>query len=295
MAAMLMAASPAISMYRLPPYYETTSVPLPKCMYTLPSYVQTSSEMVEPRSPQSPPSLNSLEARQENILCELSGLRAEVEEMASDIGVSLPQPRVKAIPSTQDFVLSASPADPPLIICTLQHIMKQKKYPHSTASHVHSSVQGPIPEFVKTHFRNFTSSTEEIGRASVILTIVWKKEKGLPYLVASPCSHTPLTGEITIARFLCRVLLPDLYGNLSPEESASVDSWIDQSLAGSKARAAAIKSLDAKLGKQQWILGSKMSLADVVLACYTVKENGVKSVSSNVSKWLKRIPGLITC
>lgn len=120
-------------------------------------------------------------------------------------------------------------------------------------------------------------------------------EKGLPYLVASPCSHTPLTGEITIARFLCRVLLPDLYGNLSPEESASVDSWIDQSLAGSKARAAAIKCLDAKLGKQQWILGSKMSLADVVLACCTVKENGVKSVSSNVSKWLKRIPGLITC
>lgn len=81
----------------------------------------------------------------------------------------------KAIPSTQDFVLSASPADPPLIICTLQHIMKQKKYPHSTVSHVHSSVQEPIPEFVKTHFWNFTSSTEEIGRASVILTIVWKK------------------------------------------------------------------------------------------------------------------------
>ena len=49
----------------------------------------------EPRSPQSPPSLNSLEARQENILCELNGLRAEVEEMASHIGVSLRQPRVK--------------------------------------------------------------------------------------------------------------------------------------------------------------------------------------------------------
>jgi len=49
----------------------------------------------EPRSPQSPPSLNSLETRQENILCALSGLRAEVEEMASNLGVSLPQPRVK--------------------------------------------------------------------------------------------------------------------------------------------------------------------------------------------------------
>lgn len=119
-------------------------------------------------------------------------------------------------------------------------------------------------------------------------------EKDLPYLVASPCSHSPLTGEITIARFLCRTVLPDLYGNLMPEESALVDSWIDQSLAGSKERAAAIKSLDAKLGKQQWILGSKMSLADVVLASCTVKESGGKSVPGNVSKWLRRIPGLFT-
>lgn len=112
--------------------------------------------------------------------------------------------------------------------------------------------------------------------------------------MASACSHTPLTGEITIARFLCRTLLPDLYHNLTPEESASVDILIDQSLAGSKERAAAIKSLDAKLGKQQWILGSKMSLADVVLACCIVKENGVKSVPGNVNKWLSRIPGLIS-
>ena len=47
------------------------------------------------KEPRSQPILNSLETRQENILCELSGLRAEVEEMASNLGVSLSQPRVK--------------------------------------------------------------------------------------------------------------------------------------------------------------------------------------------------------
>jgi len=115
----------------------------------------------------------------------------------------------------------------------------------------------------------------------------------LPFLVVSPCAHTPLTGEITIARFLCRTLLPDLYGNLTPEELAIVDNWIDQSLAGNKERTAALKSLNVKLLKQQWILNDKMTLADVVLACCIVKENGGSSVPANVDKWLKRIPGLL--
>lgn len=285
-----MAAAPALSMYRLPTYYDDLAVPLPKCMYSLSSYIKTSSDMVE-----SSPSLQGLESRQEDILRELNGLKAAVEEMASSLGVSLPRQKAKVVPSTHDFVISASPTDPPQIICTLQHVMKQRGLLHSSASFVHSSVQGPISEPVRRRFQNFSSSTEEIGRAPIILTIVWKKEKDLPYMVASPCSHTPLTGEITIARFLCRALLPDLYGSLSPEESASVDCWIDQTLSSTKERTAAIKSLDVKLGKQQWILGSKMSLADVVLGCCIVKENGAKSVPGNVNKWLTRIPGLLTC
>lgn len=115
----------------------------------------------------------------------------------------------------------------------------------------------------------------------------------LPFLVVSPCAHTPLTGEVTIARFLCRTLLPDLYGNLTAEEAANVDNWIGQSLAGNKERTTALKSLNVKLAKQQWILGSKMTLADVVLACCIVKENGGSSVPDNVKIWLMRIPGLL--
>ena len=91
----------------------------------------------------------------------------------------------QATPSTQDFVISASPTDPPLIVSTLQHVMKQRGLDHSTATFVHSSVQGPIQDPVKSRFQNFTSCTKGIGRTSVILTIVWKEGKKLIYVLCT--------------------------------------------------------------------------------------------------------------
>lgn len=270
-------------MYSLPTFYDNVEVPLPKNMYNLPSYYETKIESMG-----SSKSLQSLEKRQDDMLLELHRLKATVEKMAISLGVSLPSYRVKTTPSTQDLVISASPSDPPLIICTLQHIMKQRGLLHSTASYTHSSVEGCIPEHVRTCFHNFSCSPKEKGRAPVILTILWKKEQHLPYLVVSPCSHTALFGEITIARYLCRTFLPDLYGDLTPEASAVADNWIDQSLEGSKV----VKNLEAKLGKQQWIVGSAMSLADVVLASCIVKKGGGKALSDNLNKWFERIPGL---
>ena len=129
-----MAACPAISMYRLPTYYEEMAIPLPKCMYSLPSYFQTNSEMEvscliliachyskyflahvdfleagvnfcsshnnfilfkAEQSQESSASIEILESRQEDILCELNGLRAVAQEMASRLGVSLPRPKAK--------------------------------------------------------------------------------------------------------------------------------------------------------------------------------------------------------
>ena len=47
------------------------------------------------RSQELSSSVQSLEKRQEDILCELSGLKAAVEKMASSLGVSLPRQRAK--------------------------------------------------------------------------------------------------------------------------------------------------------------------------------------------------------
>ena len=110
--------------------------------------------------------------------------------------------------------------------------------------------------------------------------------------MASSCSHTPLIGELTIGRFLCRTLLPDLYGRLTADESAAVDHWIDLWNAGGRDKAAAIQSLNTNLASQEWLLVDKMTLADVALACSVVKNTGVNSLPEGVKKWLKRIPGL---
>lgn len=284
------AVSSDISMYRHPTYYGGTAVPLPSCMYGLPSYYQTNTNIEVQLSSSS---LQSLERKQEDILRELNGLKTSVEEVAKRLGVSLPRPKVKVSPTTCDFVIFTSPNDPPLIISILQHIMKQRGLAHTTAMFSHSSVKEPIPDSVRTQFQNFSKCNKEVGRAPVILTIVWKEEGDLPSLVVSPSAHNPMTGEITIARFFCRTFLPDLYGNLTPEESACVDYWIDKSLASSKERTAALKSLELKLAKQ-WILGGKMTLADIALACSIVKQNGPDLVHGDARKWMMRIPGLLT-
>lgn len=287
------AAGSVISMYHHPTYYEDTAVPLPNCMYGLPSYYPTSSKLEDRKAQLPSSSLQSLERKQEDILHELNGLKTSVQEVAKLLGVSLPRPKGKVSPTTCDFVMSASPSDPPLIISTLQHIMKQRGLAHTTAMFSHSSVKQPIPDAVRMQFQNFSKCSKGVGRAPIILTIVWKEVGDLPSLVVSPSGHNPLTGEITIARFLCRTFLPDLYGNLTPEESACVDNWIDKSLASSKERTAALKSPELKLAKQ-WILGGKMTLADIVLACSIVKQNGADHVHDDVRKWMMRIPGLLT-
>lgn len=50
------------------------------------------------QSQESSASIQILESRQEDILCELNGLKAAVEEMAGRLGVSLPRQKAKVRP-----------------------------------------------------------------------------------------------------------------------------------------------------------------------------------------------------
>ena len=107
-----------------------------------------------------------------------------------------------------------------------------------------------------------------------------------------------LHGEATIARFFCRTLLPDLYDALTVDEVAEVDVWLDVALllacGSTKEKATAIKSINAHLQKPQWLVGNKMTLAEIVVASSLLKTNvgAVGSLSEKVKTWLKRIPGI---
>lgn len=109
-----------------------------------------------------------------------------------------------------------------------------------------------------------------------------------------------LHGEATIARFLCRTLLPDLYAALTIDEVAEVDMWLDVALSiacgNSKEKAIALKAINTQLQRTQWLVGSKMTLADICIASTLVKTNirAIGSVSQHVEKWLKKIPSIST-
>lgn len=70
-----------------------------------------------------------------------------------------------------DYVISASPHDPPFSLFFLQRIMNERNMVHSSSAFVHSSVSGSDVIKVPT----FQKSRNDQGRRSpCLLTVVWK-------------------------------------------------------------------------------------------------------------------------
>ena len=110
--------------------------------------------------------------------------------------------------------------------------------------------------------------------------------------------HSLLHGETTVARYLCRSLLPDLYGGLAVDVIAAVDVWLDVShtlaSGNNKEKATALKLINTHLQKSEWLVNNKLSLADICIASTLKKTNvrAIGSVSEHVKTWLDKIPGI---
>lgn len=107
----------------------------------------------------------------------------------------------------------------------------------------------------------------------------------------SPLHQTYIEGEANIARYLSRLLLP-AYDSGDIVTATQIDELLDlsqqQLLRGNnKERSAALRTLNAHLGKGRWLVGSSLSVADVVAwsAVQGAKLAGV--APANVKKWLK--------
>ncbi|EDO44853.1 predicted protein [Nematostella vectensis] len=251
-----MAAVNGTAMYKLPEFYNNKEPPqLPNCMYKMKSYHTYSPEDKIQVNGSGGDNLHSLERRQDDILNDLENLRKEVDQLAGVLGVKLPEKRVAA---SVDYVISASPEDPPLAVFAIQHIMNQRAMPHATLMFRHSSATNTeinkLPQFEKP-------AKSQERRSPFILTVVWKNDAHLPFLVLSS-AHSPLVGEHTIARHLCRTLVPDLYGNLTNEDKACVDNWLDlaQTLhyGSSKEKASVLRNLNSHLGKSSFLCNGKL-------------------------------------
>lgn len=100
----------------------------------------------------------------------------------------------------------------------------------------------------------------------------------------------PIEGEGNVARFLSRLV------GLEPQDPVAAtqsDSWVDTAVfqlaeGSGKERAAVLRALNGALGRGPWLVGSELSLADVVCSCCLLQTGtSATSTPANVQRWLK--------
>lgn len=111
-----------------------------------------------------------------------------------------------------------------------------------------------------------------------------------PLLMVNAHNQTPIIGEANVARYLCRLLQRDY--DSDNIRATQIDEWLDtatsQLLNGNnKEKAAAMRALNSRFGKHDWLVGSSISLADIVMWSAVHQSQMAKDVSANVKKWLK--------
>ncbi|KAJ8319330.1 hypothetical protein KUTeg_004421 [Tegillarca granosa] len=186
-----------------------------------------------------------------------------------------------------DLVISVNPNSPPLSLFVLYELLKQQ-YKVGAKTYVHSSAVN-VPEKLTSIFTN--DGTKERGDNHLMITVIWKDVSNGPTLMVEPHRQTPIIGESNIARYLMRLLNPN-YDTDDIAKVTQIDEWLDtaniQVLQGNtKEKSAAVRSLNSRLGRNDWLVGSRLSLADIVMWSALNQSNQVSDAPANVKKWLK--------
>uniref|UniRef100_A0ACB8FMM1 Aminoacyl tRNA synthase complex-interacting multifunctional protein 2 n=1 Tax=Sphaerodactylus townsendi TaxID=933632 RepID=A0ACB8FMM1_9SAUR len=280
---------------------------LPACMYRVRSVHQhaqggvngAAATTASSSSPQDEvdPSLQALESRQEEILKRLYELKAAVDGLSkmiqtpdADFDVTnIIQADDHDYGALKDIVINANPSLPPLSLLVL-HSLLCERYKVLSAIHTHSSVK-----FVPEHFlKCFGEQTKKQSRHEYQLgfTLIWKDVQK-PQMKFSVQTMCPIEGEGNIARFLFSLL-----GQKHNAVTATlIDSWVDTAIfqlkeGSSKERAAVLRSMNSALGKTPWLVGSELTVADVVAWCALQQMESTNAVPANLQKWLKSCENL---
>lgn len=293
-------------------------VDLPTCMYKLTNIHAQGSSCPEHalQNGHLDPAMAALEARQDEILSRLYELKAAVDGLAKTVTtpdadldltvtglsqgpastafretVELDSLLGKDLGALRDIVINANPARPPLTLLVLHDLLCQRYRVLSTV-HVHSSVPAVPPQLLSClgprHADSYTRQCFQLG-----FTLIWKDVPKLQmkFSVQKMC---PIEGEANVARFLYRLLSP--YPD-DPVLAALIDSWVDtaffQLSEGSpKERATVLRALNGSLGRDPWLAGAELSLADIVLYCCVRQTGPAASTLANVQRWLKACDNL---
>ncbi|XP_015281705.1 PREDICTED: aminoacyl tRNA synthase complex-interacting multifunctional protein 2 isoform X1 [Gekko japonicus] len=259
------------------------------------------------------PSLQALESRQEEILKRLYELKAAVDGLSKMIqtpdadfdatniiqadehapltasAADLDDLLGKDYGALKDIVINANPSLPPLSLLVL-HSLLCERYKILSAIHTHSSVKYVPEQLLKC----FGEQTRKQSRHEyqLGLTLIWK-DVLKPQMKFSVQTMCPIEGEGNIARFLFSLL-----GQKHNAVTATlIDSWVDTAIfqlkeGSNKERAAVLRSMNTALGKTSWLVGSELTVADVVTWCVLRQTESTNAVPTNVQKWLKSCENL---
>ncbi|XP_004599350.1 aminoacyl tRNA synthase complex-interacting multifunctional protein 2 isoform X1 [Ochotona princeps] len=305
-------------MYQVKPYHgggAPLRVELPTCMYRLPNvHARTGGPAPDVGHVQeSDPSLHALESRQDDILKRLYELKAAVDGLSKmiqtpdadmDVTHIIQADEPAALTATtldlnsvlgkdygalKDIVINANPASPPLSLLVLHRLLCDHYKVLSTV-HTHSSVKN-VPENL---LRCFGEQAKKQARHEHQLgfTLIWKNvpKTQMKFSVQSMC---PIEGEGNIARFLSSLLGQ----KHSAVTSTLIDSWVDiatfQLSEGSpKERAAVFRAMNSALTRSPWLVGSELSVADVVLWAALRQSGSCCAAPASVQRWLSSCDNL---
>jgi len=233
-----------------------------------------------------------IEERQEKLLQQLEKLRNQMISMkqhfftSSQQKVVIPPPKVLKQDSTlpKDVVIKASPANPPFYLLHLQKTLAIK-----IVCHTHSSVMKLSPGA-----NDFVKKTEAANPAAHNLNIVliWKEVLIGSQLVTSPTMPVVICGDVNIIRYLVAAI-PSNLSYKHQTSSWEIDSLLDichrlQAQTSAKERQSVVPSLNSKLGKNPWLSGPNISVAD--LAAWSIIKQGdyQKELTVSMKNWFKK-------
>ncbi|XP_062036612.1 aminoacyl tRNA synthase complex-interacting multifunctional protein 2 isoform X1 [Lepus europaeus] len=309
-------------MYQVKPYHgggAPLRVELPTCMYRLPNVHGRTGGGGGPApdvghvQEESDPSLRALESRQDDILQRLYELKAAVDGLSkliqtpdADLDVTniIQADEPTALTATtldlnsvlgkdygalKDIVINANPASPPLSLLVLHRLLCDHYKVLSTV-HTHSSVKN-VPENL---LKCFGEQTRKQPRHEHQLgfTLIWKNvpKTQMKFSVQTMC---PIEGEGNIARFLF-----SLFGQKHDAVNLTlIDSWVDIATfqlkeGSSKEKAAVFRAMNSALGKSPWLVGSELSVADVVLWAVLRQSGGCSAAPASVQRWMSSCDNL---
>lgn len=216
------------------------------------------------------------------LLQKLENMKSEVLAMKKELDVT----ELFEKPSKfQDIVISANPEHPPLSIWVFYQLLAKKIATH-LATYVHSSLI-TVPEIVRQ-----LKGVSPQKCSDVSLTVIWKDMGKDAVMVVDPLVQGAVEGEVNIVRYIARLL--NFEYEKDPVTATQMDIWLEMAHTSlmhgnNKECQAVLRAMNSHLGKKSFLVGSALSLVDIVLWSLITQKRLHGNLPANVSKWWKNL------